>query len=174
MKDPIVQIGDPLLRQVAKPVAKKDFSSKKLAQLIEKMKQVLAKEKYGVAVAAPQLGESMRLFVVAGRAFEPDSEENTREDMVFVNPEILRVSKKAREMSEGCLSVRGTYGSVVRHEKVSIKAQDAHGKTFTYQASDLIAHIFQHEIDHLDGILYVDKAIKLTEDEKVAKFEDED
>jgi len=173
MKDPIVQIGDSLLRQVAKPVSKKEFSSKKVVQLILKMKRVLAKEKYGVAIAAPQLGESLRLFVIAGRAFEPDNEENTHEDKVFINPELMRVSKKTRPMSEGCLSVRGTYGSVVRHEKVSIKAQDEHGKTFTYQASDLIAHIFQHEIDHLDGILYVDKAVKLTEDDKVAKFEDD-
>jgi peptide deformylase len=175
MKDPVVQIGDPVLRQVAHPVPHKDFGSKKLLSLIERMKKVLSKEKYGVAIAAPQLGESVRLFVVAGRSFDEEAKDDSKTpDRVFINPEILRVSKKTREMSEGCLSVRGTYGAVLRHEKVSIKAQDEHGKVFTYQASDLIAHIFQHEIDHLDGILYVDKAVRLSEDEKVAKFEDHD
>jgi peptide deformylase len=180
MKDPIVQIGAPVLRRVAKPVAKKDFGSKKLASLLAKMKRSLAKEKYGVAIAAPQLGEPLRLFVVAGSAFAVEGDEKVRKeeeslpDRVFINPEILRVSKKTREMSEGCLSVRGTYGSVLRHEKVSIKAHDEHGKAFSYQASGLIAHIFQHEVDHLNGILYIDKAVRVTEDEKVAKFEDDD
>src|SRR5581483_4780251 len=164
----------------AKPLSHKDFSSKKLLSLIQKMKDVLDKEKFGVAIAAPQLGVSLRLFVVAGSAFavkddeKVDKETDTLPDRVFINPEILRVSKKTKEMSEGCLSVRGTYGTVLRHEKVSIKAQDEHGKVFTYQASDLIAHIFEHEIDHLEGILYVDKAVRVTDDEKVAKFEDED
>jgi peptide deformylase len=68
-------------------------------------------------------------------------------------------------MAEGCLSVRGKYGSVLRHDKATVQAQDIHGKTFTYHGAGLIAHIFQHEIDHLDGILYTDKAEKL-EDEK--------
>ncbi len=71
-------------------------------------------------------------------------------------------------MSEGCLSVRGTYGTVLRHEKATVVAYDQRGKQFTYHGSGLIAHIFQHEIDHLNGILYIDKAIKLEEDEDIA------
>lgn len=169
MKDPIVQIGSPVLRQIAKPVTKKEFGSKELQALIAKMKRVLTKEKYGVAIAAPQVGESLRLFVVAGRAFEDGVDDKgaaKTPDKVFINPELLRVSRKKKEMSEGCLSVRGKYGAVLRHEKASIKAFDQTGKPFIYHGSGLIAHIFQHECDHLEGVLYVDKAVRVTEDDK--------
>ena len=84
--------------------------------------------------------------------------------MVFINPEITKLSKAKREMSEGCLSVRGKYGTVMRHEKATVRAWGEDGKPFTYNGTGLIAHIFQHEVDHLDGILYTDKAVKL-EDE---------
>lgn len=164
MKESIVQVGDPVLRQVAKPVPKKDIGSKKLSDLIVRMKQALSKETYGVAIAAPQLGEALRLFVVAGRSFKEDGAEETPQDMVFINPELLRLSRKKHAMSEGCLSVRGTYGTVMRHEKASVRAQDEHGKVFTYHGTGLVAHIFQHECDHLEGILYVDRAIKLESD----------
>jgi peptide deformylase len=175
MKDPVVQVGAPVLRQTAKPVAKKDFGSKPLKALVARMQKVLAKEKFGVAIAAPQVDAGLRLFVVAGRAFDEDAEDDAVEnkkkspDMVFINPELLRVSRKVREMSEGCLSVRGKYGTVMRHEKASVKAFDISGKPFIYHGSGLVAHIFQHECDHLDGILYIDKAVKLTnEDEREA------
>lgn len=172
MKDPIVQAGSLVLRQKAKPVSKKEFGTRSLAALIKKMKAALTKEQYGVAIAAPQVGTSVRVFVVAGRAFVSDkeAEEDVRAplppDKVFINPEILRVSRKTREMSEGCLSVRGKYGTVLRHEKASIKAFDEQGKPFIYHASGLLAHIFQHECDHLEGVLYIDKAVKLGSDEE--------
>ena len=86
--------------------------------------------------------------------------------MVFINPEITRLSRKKKEMSEGCLSVRDIYGTVLRHEKASVHAFDISGKPFDYHASGLIAHIFQHECDHLDGILYTDKATRLRKDTK--------
>src|SRR5581483_8079419 len=114
-KDPIVQEGDPVLRKVAKPVPRKDFGSKELRALALKMSRVLSKEEFGVALAAPQVGVSQRLFVVAGRAFIADLSEDEREstptppDMVFINPEVIRLSRKKKEMSEGCLSVRGKY-----------------------------------------------------------------
>jgi peptide deformylase len=175
MKDPIVQEGARVLREKAKPVAKKDIGGKELNAVIKKMKGALAGENFGVAIAAPQIGKSLRIFVIAGKAFLSDEEkkgfEETDEgvdvpdDMVFINPELTRLSKKKKEMSEGCLSVRGKYGTVLRHEKASIKALDESGKPFIYHGSGLIAHIFQHECDHLDGILYIDKAVKLEEDE---------
>lgn len=169
MKDPIVQVGDPVLRKKAKAIAKKDFGSPALKKLLAKMKKALAKERFGVALAASQVGESLRLFVIAGRAFVADEESpaETPPDIVFINPEIIRVSKKKREMSEGCLSVRGTYGTVLRHEKASVKAQNESGEPFIYHGSGLIAHIFQHELDHLEGVLYTDKAKKLTRDESI-------
>jgi len=174
MKDPVVQIGAPVLRQAAKPVSKKEFGSSALLKLIANMKRILAKEKFGVAIAAPQVGVSLRLFVVSGRVFEEEAHDDDpersseKQSRVFINPVLMRVSRKKREMSEGCLSVRGTYGAVIRHEKASIKAEDERGKAFTYHGAGLVAHIFQHEVDHLDGILYIDKATKLTDDEAIA------
>ncbi len=168
MTDPIVQSGSAVLRQVAKPVSPKEFGSRRLLALIKSMSAILTKEDYGVAIAAPQVGVSERLFVVAGHAFIAD-EKNKSElpvppDRVFINPEIIRLSRKKKEMSEGCLSVRGKYGSVIRYERASLKAQDEQGHTFTYHGTGLIAHIFQHECDHLDGILYTDKAEHLRND----------
>ncbi len=173
MKEPIVQEGDPILRKKAKPVAVKDIGSKKIADVIKRMKNALANEDFGVAIAAPQIGEPLRIFVIAGKAFLSDEETKGFDeeekaklpDLVFINPELLRVSKKVREMSEGCLSVRSKYGTVMRHEKAAVKAIDEHGKAFTYQGAGLIGHIFQHEMDHLEGILYVDKTVALEEDE---------
>lgn len=182
-----------MLRAVALPVDKKDIGSPALSKLLKKMSAVLAKEEYGVALAAPQVGEPLRIFVVAGRVFEEDEESsdvnaNTlrsnvegeqkgshptphhHPDMVFINPEITKLSRKKREMSEGCLSVRGKYGTVMRHEKASVRAWDQDGKSFTYNGSGLLSHIFQHEVDHLDGTLYIDKAVKLEDDSKRAEL----
>src|SRR3989344_7080298 len=150
MQDPVIQAGDPVLRLTAKPVAKKEFGSKKISGVIDRMKKALARESFGVAIAAPQVGESLRLFVIAGRAFVTDEErkgfgdkqgETQPPDMVFINPTLTRLSKKTKEMSEGCLSVRGKYGTVLRHEKATVSAQDEDGKPFTYHGTGLIAHI---------------------------------
>lgn len=168
MKDPIVQVGDPVLRAVAKPVAKKDIGSKKLNALVAKMKKALEGETYGVALAAPQVGASLRLFVVSGKVFLPEDapeEAPIPAPRVFINPTLLRTSRKKVEMAEGCLSVRGTYGTVMRHEKATVKAEDETGNMLVHHGTGLLAHIFQHECDHLDGILYIDKAVKLEKDE---------
>ncbi len=172
-QDPIVQIGDPVLRQQAKPLLVKDISSRSTKALITKMKRVLKGEEYGVALAAPQVGASVRMFVVAGRVFDEQNNEagdartdtKPSADRVYINPTITRVSKKKLEMSEGCLSVRGQYGTVLRHEKVTLKALDETGKPLLQHASGLLAHIFQHECDHLDGVLYIDKTERLENDD---------
>lgn len=170
--DPIVQEGDSVLRKVAKTVTKQEIGSPKFKKILSHMKTVLADEEFGVAIAAPQIGESLRIFIVSGKAFVSEEEESEEPkepakvppDMVFINPKIIRTSKAKREMSEGCLSVRGKYGTVTRFEKATVRALNEKGKEFTYHGSGLIAHIFQHEIDHLDGVLYIDKAVRL-EDE---------
>ena len=171
MKEKIVQVGERVLRHKAKPVAKKDFRSRALASVIRTMQKALAREQYGVAIAAPQVGVPWRIFVISGRAYikkrkdgKPSEPEDMPADTIFINPELFRLSRTKREMSEGCLSVRGKYGTVLRHEKASIRAQDAQGKPFVHNASGLIAHIYQHECDHLEGILYIDKALKMRDD----------
>jgi len=175
MKEPIVQDGAAVLRAKAKTVAASQIRSAKIKSLIAKMKKLLAEEATGVGLAAPQVGEPLRVFIVSGRAFLPPREISSSEydtgedaaepvvppDMVFINPEMLRQSRKKIEMSEGCLSVRHYYGTVMRSEKATVRALDENGKPFTYHGSGLIAHIFQHEMDHLSGILYIDKTVKL-------------
>lgn len=133
------------------------------------MKEALHAEEDGVAIAAPQIGESLRIFVVNSRALALASRsgkievDKKLEDLVFINPEITKTSKKKRRMEEGCLSVRWLYGQVKRSEKVTLKAYDETGKPLERGASGLLAQVFQHETDHLDGILFIDKAENVQE-----------
>ena len=183
----ILQKDSPVLRGVADPVNPKDFGSPELQKIIEKMKTALEKEEDGVAIAAPQIGVPLRIFVVSHRAFEymakdeiapqeaPTEAEKTdisspvakrkhkRKDMVFINPEITKLSKKKVWVPEGCLSVRWLYGEVQRADKATVRAYDETGKLFTRGGSGLLAQIFQHENDHLDGILFIDSAKKVEE-----------
>jgi peptide deformylase len=170
----IVQNGDPVLRARAREIPISDIASKKIQKLIADMKALLSKEEYGVAIAAPQVGESVRLFVVSGHALAKreakygDTDENESktldEDAVYINPVMTKMSRGKKKKHEGCLSVRGKWGMVPRAEKATLKAYDEHGKKFERGASGLLAHIFQHEMDHLDGILYIDKATELYDD----------
>src|SRR4051812_5070858 len=172
-KSKIVDRNEPVLRQTAKPVLIKDISSKKVQTVIQAMKKAVKKEDDGVAIAAPQIGESLRIFVVAGRTLallnkkgEQKDEEGAEEslqylDLVFINPEITKLSRKKKMMEEGCLSVRWLYGEVERSERAVIKAYDENGKKFERGASGLLAQIFQHEVDHLNGILFIDKAVNV-------------
>lgn len=164
----IVQEPHPALRQKAREIKIADISSKEIQALIADMKTSLEKEEYGVAIAAPQVGESLRLFIIAGRVFaarkneDYDPEKHLPE--IFINPKITSTSKKQEELQEGCLSVRGKWGTVKRAGRATIEAYDEKGEKFTRGASGLLAQIFQHEMDHLDGILYIDKAIETWDD----------
>jgi peptide deformylase len=175
---PVLQKGEPVLRKVAKPVKKSDIGSPKLTVIIKKMRKVIAEQEDAVAVAAPQIGEQLRLFVVSGKVLLPDYAELSDEemaalekagdippDLVFINPEITKLSREKQVILEGCLSVRWLYGNVRRSLKATVKAWDEHGQPFTRGASGLLAQIFQHEVDHLNGILFVDSATELREEQ---------
>lgn len=149
----IVQEPSKVLRLVAKEVLPKDIKTKKIKDIIERMKSALHKEDDGVAIAAPQIGESVRIFVVAKRA-----SKSFTEDIVFINPEIIRQGKKKEDLSEGCLSVRWKYGLVKRSTSASVRALNAEGNEFAMNGRGLLAQIFQHEVDHLNGVLFIDKA----------------
>ncbi len=161
----ILQKDSAVLRKIAKEVPIKSIPTPKIKSVLTKMRKVMHDEEDGVAIAAPQIGESLRIFVVAGRALaiakKEDEEENRYEDLVFINPVITKFSKKKKEMEEGCLSVRWLYGQVERSERVYIKAFNEKGEKVERGASGLLAQIFQHEVDHLDGILFIDKATQL-------------
>jgi peptide deformylase len=123
-------------------------------------------------MAAQQVGEPLQLFIVSGRALaarDDDEDEekiiaNELPDQVYINPVILKMSRAKKEKHEGCLSIRGKWGMVPRAEKATVQAYDEEGRKFTRGASGFLAHVFQHEMDHLNGILYTDKAAKLYDD----------
>lgn len=154
----IVQDGHPALREVAAPVSPTDMGSKKLLDIIARMKRALASQVDGVALAAPQIGVPLRIFVVAGFVLRKKKDAATPEDLVFINPELLSLSKEKAWLEEGCLSVRYLYGEVRRSTRAKIRAYDERGRAFTMGASGLLAQIFQHEVDHLNGSLFTDAA----------------
>lgn len=194
----IVQKENKILRRVAKDVPIEEIKSRKVDTVIRRMVKTLNNEEDGVAIAAPQIGESLRIFVVSKRIFEiieeekkqktgkkpkiKDARENLDElekdpsidektnhkDLIFINPQILKISKKKMNFEEGCLSVRWLYGKVERAEKILIKAYNEDGKLFTLGGSGLLSQVFQHEIDHLNGVLFIDKARNLKEMPPVA------
>jgi peptide deformylase len=168
-----------------------NIGSAKIKKIIEEMKVSLKSQDDGVAIAAPQIGYSVRIFVVAGKIFDKDYAENRAEklgsdnqtdteqilddiddledvvtspDLVFINPKISRLSRDKEWMPEGCLSVRWLYGKTFRSKKATVTAYDENGKKFTRGASGLLAQIFQHETDHLNGILFVDHAKDIREE----------
>lgn len=163
----IVQNGDPVLRKVAKEIPVADIGSLKTKKIIREMKQALATQADGVAIAAPQIGYSVRIFVVSGKIFDERWQDGANlsqteikkiPDAVFINPTITKVSKTKKWMHEGCLSVRPLWGEVERSTHATIEAYDETGKKFTRGSSGLLAHIFQHETDHLNGVLFIDNA----------------
>lgn len=165
----IVQKDNPVLRQQAKSIPASLIKSDKIKSIIKAMREALKKQDDGVAIAAPQIGESLRIFVVSGKVYQimkrEKENDKTKEyaDEIYINPEITKLSKKRHRIEEGCLSVRWLYGKVSRAEKATIKAIDENGKEFTKGGSGILAQIFQHEVDHLDGILFTDKAENIEE-----------
>jgi peptide deformylase len=161
----IVQRNDPVLRKIARPVPVSDIGSPEIEKIISDMKVSMSVQKDGVAIAAPQIGVALRIFVVSGtllrqadRNFKGDGS-----DLVFINPELVKTSKEKKEVEEGCLSVRWLYGKVRRSVRVTLKAYDEKGQKIQRGASGLLAQIFQHEVDHLDGILFIDRAKEVWE-----------
>lgn len=169
----IVQSDDPILREDAMVVPVKDISSEKIQKVINDMKIALSTQKDGVAIAAPQIGYSLRIFVVSDTVLKEADEEyrSTGKDIVFINPEITKLSREKNEVEEGCLSVRWKYGKVTRSIKATVKGYNEFGEIVERGASGLLAQIFQHETDHLNGILFIDKAYDI-EDIPPSKLSD--
>lgn len=164
----IVHEGDPVLRAVAHEVPAEDIATPDIQSVITDMKAALSREKFGVAIAAPQIGEPLRIFVIGGKVFaarnNEDYDEHVHADQVFINPEVITASKKIKIGDEGCLSVPYKYGTKVpRSEKMKIRYYDEFGASHERGASSFLARIFQHEIDHLNGILYTDVAHEVVE-----------
>jgi peptide deformylase len=153
----VVVVDQPVLRRKAKKIVKLTAEHRKL---IEDMIETL-RDAPGVGLAAPQIGVSERLIVVEW-ADEPEHEDDPprkKKLYVVVNPEIVWTSEEQVQGTEGCLSVPGWVGDVMRHEAVTVRGLNRNGDKITIKAQGWLARIFQHEIDHLDGVLYIDKLV---------------
>jgi peptide deformylase len=150
----IVKYGDPILEKPCHAISKFDAE---LAELAEDMFATMYAAQ-GIGLAAPQIGKNIRLTVV-----DVTSGKNPEAKIVLVNPEIIHFEGEKRE-EEGCLSVPGFRGYVVRPQFVTIRAQDAKGESFEIRGEDLLARAFCHEIDHLNGILFLQHLSMLKRD----------
>src|SRR5258708_2598402 len=151
MANKIVDVQNPILRQKAKEVKSID---KKILALISEMQETLIAQKdpEGVGLAAPQIGRSLRIFVVDYKNLK----------RVIINPEVLEITeaKKGKEILEGCLSLPHYYGPIKRADKIKISYISENGEKQVEEFSGFNAQIIQHEIDHLNGILFVDKILE--------------
>lgn len=186
---PIVKEPNKVLRKKADEVSLRSIIDPKIQQLILGMKETLKNTSDGVGLAAPQVNESLRIFIVSEEAEKIDHKRNNyvkTQDAssstessnainrewkyyVFINPVLKNTSRRKLEGPEGCLSTPGKFGNVGRHEKITVEAYDETGKKFTRGASKFFARVIQHELDHLKGELFIDKATDIFEQEKLHK-----
>ena len=172
---PIVKNPHKVLRGIAKEVPSDEILGARIQELILNMRTVLGEAKDGVGLAAPQIGEALRVFLVseeaehvdtAGNKAESDEEIEKRKKkewnyFVYINPIVKKISRQRIAYPEGCLSIPGVFGIVNRPEKITVEAFDEHGKKFTRGASKFFSRVIQHELDHINGVLFIDKAEEL-------------
>lgn len=157
----IIYLPDPRLRKVSTEV---DVFDNKLQTLIDDMFDTMYNAR-GVGLAAPQIGINIRLSVI-------DTTQDKSQQLVLINPKIIH-QEGEEEYQEGCLSIPGTYGTVKRAKTVTMRALDRHGNQYEMTESGLLGECFQHEIDHLNGKLYIDLLSPLKRDmtrKKLEKF----
>ncbi len=163
----IVKTPDPVLRRKAHKITKFD---KDLQTLIDDMIETM-REAPGVGLAAPQVGVSERLIVIE---YGDDEDENAPKKLfAVINPEIIQASEEKVEGIEACLSIPQLVGEVERHEKVVVKGFNRHGKPAKIKVEGWLARIFQHEIDHLDGVLFTDRASRVWRPKETETVPDE-
>ena len=169
----ILQKDAPLLRKTAETVDLATINTPEFKKILADMHIAMQSQDDAVAVAAPQIGISKRMFAISGRIFDNfEKKEKPHPDLIFINPEIIKVSKDKKIMTEGCLSVRYLYGKIRRASRVTLRAYNENGELIERGASGLLAQIFQHETDHLNGILFIDSAKDLQDIPPTKKVND--
>jgi peptide deformylase len=154
----IITHPNDILRKKAVKVTDADFNSKEFKKFIDEMSGAML-EKDGLGLAAPQVGVSKRLFIA-----------NTKQGPIaMINPKIIKKSWRKETDEEGCLSLPGVYGDVARYKTLKVKAQNHQGREVVLEAKGLFARVIQHEMDHLDGVLFIDRA-KKTRDMRKAEL----
>jgi len=161
------------LHSIAEEVPLEDITSPKIQKILKDMRTAL--DGYdvggfnGVAIAAPQIGAGLRIFLVHSTSKKKE-ERDLLPDLIAINPRIVKLSKRRRIVGEGCLSVPNHYGAVSRATHATIRAYDERGNPYERGAKGLLAQIFQHEVDHLDGTLFVDCAEKVWSKDEMDKY----
>ena len=155
----ITKLGEEILRQKAEPVKPEEINDDLRNFLNEMFEAMIAAD--GVGLAGPQAGISKRLFVVI-------ADDDVRR--VFINPQIISTSAEMVDFEEGCLSVPQVYEAISRPKKVTVQAFNENGRPFTLEADGLLARVIQHEYDHLDGILFIDRGDKAFAEKTTAQF----
>lgn len=165
----IITAPNKILREKAREITKKELESEKIQQLILDMGETMKKAN-GVGLAAPQVNESLQLICIDARECDPKGNikknicsniahplKNSEGMFLLINPRITWNSLAKIIMKEGCLSIPGTYGQIKRPKNIRVKCLNAKGEKVKFKATELFARVLQHEIDHLDGILFTDK-----------------
>ena len=161
MIKPVLKMGHPLLRQPAAPVTPQEMEDGTLQNLIRDLFDTMAQEE-GIGIAAPQIGVSKQVAIVGlpdekNSRYQEISEEGAFTPLVVVNPTITVLDSTPQGYWEGCLSVPGLRGYVERPQKIKVNFTDPQGKSMEAIAEGFLATVFQHELDHLEGVLYVDR-----------------
>ena len=168
----IYETPDPVLRQISKPVETFDAA---LKTLVEDMFETMY-DAPGIGLAAVQVGEPIRLLVIDLQESEEEGGEAVRDPKVFINPEILWHSDSEVPYTEGCLSVPEQYAEVMRPDRIRARWRDVEGNRFEEEINGLLAVVLQHEMDHLNGVLFIDHLSRLKRDmvlKKLAKWRKE-
>lgn len=152
----IVTLPTESLRERSKKIDRVFLLSKETQELIKEMIPTMYASD-GIGLAAPQIGKNIRICVISKEAI-PEGHKLFGNDLVLVNPAWEKTSRKKEWDNEGCLSVPKTYGQVKRYKNIHVQALNAKGEKLEFDASAFFARVVQHEVDHLDGILFIDKA----------------
>lgn len=155
---PLTQVPTPSLSEPSRKLSKADLDTTEIKELIANMIPTMYHEK-GIGLAAPQVGVNVQLCIVGKDCIPEDFDlKDPSKDLVLVNPNYERAGRRAVLETEGCLSVPGTQGKVKRFKHIAVTALDEHGEPMSFEAHGYFAHVIQHETDHLNATLYLDKA----------------
>lgn len=150
----IVTEPNEILHKKAEPVAPADLETKKIKKLVKNLKETM-RIRDGVGLAAPQVKESLAICAIHGK-YSPDTNDN--DDLILINPTWEKATRKKEYGEEGCLSVPHTFGKVKRYKNIKVKALSPDGQELNFLADGFFARIIQHEVDHLSGIIFTQKA----------------
>lgn len=156
----IITIPNPILKKRSDEIGRDFVLSVECKNLIQNITETMY-VKDGVGIAAPQIGQNIRMCIIGKEALKNSENEKSfdyKKDLALINPIWTKISKKTKIDIEGCLSVPDTNGKVKRYKDILVNAWNEKGEKITFEAHDFLARVIQHEIDHLDGILFTDRA----------------